>query len=75
MMMQMDLEERNEESSLFVSCFQTFKKVTTFLLSHVGLISLIVGYCVIGAFTFEALEHKHELEVILLKLYLKNTSV
>lgn len=29
------------------------KHVTAFILSHVGLLSLVVGYCVIGAFTFE----------------------
>ena len=35
----------------------------SFLLSHIGLLSLVVGYCIMGAFIFEQLEYKNELEV------------
>ncbi|XP_050511171.1 uncharacterized protein LOC126887620 isoform X1 [Diabrotica virgifera virgifera] len=38
-------------------------KTITCLFSHVFLISMVVSYCVLGAFTFEALEVKNEREV------------
>ncbi len=34
-----------------------------FLLSHVGLLTLVVGYCMAGAFIFEKLESENEREV------------
>ncbi|CAB4058781.1 unnamed protein product [Lepeophtheirus salmonis] len=37
-----------------------FRKALTFIVSHVGLIMLVAGYCLIGAFTFERLERDHE---------------
>jgi len=37
-------------------------KVASFLLSHIGLLSLVVGYCIMGAFVFEKLEKENELQ-------------
>jgi len=62
----MDMDEELDEyepKSRCTSCLSKCRRLTTFFLSHVGLISLVVGYCIIGAFTFEALESSHELEV------------
>ncbi len=66
----MDLEIEQDEESKCSKCLFCCRKVFMFLLSHVGLISLVVGYCIMGAFTFEALESSHELKVgvILLKI-------
>jgi hypothetical protein len=44
-------------------CWKFVRQVLSFLLSHIGLLSLVVGYCIMGAFIFEELEHRHELEV------------
>ena len=44
-------------------CCKFVRKVMSFLLSHIGLLSLVVGYCIMGAFIFEQLENKNELEV------------
>ncbi|KAK4020416.1 hypothetical protein OUZ56_002397 [Daphnia magna] len=44
-------------------CLFYLRNIATFLVSHIGLVSLVVGYCIMGAFTFEALEAKHELQV------------
>ncbi|ODM97438.1 TWiK family of potassium channels protein 7 [Orchesella cincta] len=55
-------EEANQKGKC-ARCMSACKQVTTFLLSHVGLISLVVGYCIMGAFTFEALESSHEIQV------------
>jgi hypothetical protein len=32
------------------------------LLSHIGLLSLVVGYCIMGAFIFQEVEKYNELE-------------
>ena len=45
------------------SCCRFFRKVISFLLSHIGLLSLVVGYCIMGAFVFEILESENELMV------------
>ena len=45
------------------SCLKVTKSVTSFLLSHIGLLSLVVGYCIMGAFIFEELEKENELMV------------
>ncbi|XP_035702651.1 TWiK family of potassium channels protein 7 isoform X2 [Folsomia candida] len=60
--MELELEDQ-EDRSKCSKCLEKFRKVLTFLLSHIGLISLVVGYCIMGAFTFEALESSHELQV------------
>jgi hypothetical protein len=59
----MELDDLDEEKNQCAVCMSGCKKLTTFFLSHVGLISLVVGYCIMGAFTFEALESSHELQV------------
>ncbi|CAG7732610.1 unnamed protein product [Allacma fusca] len=61
--MDLDLGDEDEEATRCSSCMSACRQLTTFFLSHVGLISLVVGYCIIGAFTFEALEYRHELEM------------
>ena len=38
------------------------RSVTSFLLSHIGLLSLVVGYCIMGAFIFQELERANEIE-------------
>ena len=43
--------------------FNFCQQVVSFLLSHIGLLSLVVGYCIMGAFVFEELERDHELMV------------
>ena len=45
------------------SCCRVFRKIISFLLSHIGLLSLVVGYCIMGAFVFELLEQENELMV------------
>jgi len=44
-------------------CCRFLRKVISFLLSHIGLLSLVVGYCIAGAFLFELLERENELMV------------
>lgn len=41
-------------------CQRYCRLVATFLFSHIGLCALVVGYSIIGAFTFEALEAGYE---------------
>ena len=44
-------------------CLKFIRQVLSFLLSHIGLLSLVVGYCIMGAFIFEELEKENELQV------------
>ena len=44
-------------------CLKVIRKLLSFLLSHIGLLSLVVGYCIMGAFIFEELERHNEIEV------------
>ena len=44
-------------------CLKFIRQVLSFLLSHIGLLSMVVGYCIMGAFIFEELERHNELEV------------
>ena len=44
------------------SCLKVTRSVTSFLLSHIGLLSLVVGYCIMGAFIFQEVEKYNELE-------------
>ena len=53
------MEEPEERNKCRV-CLSGCKQVTTFVLSHVGLVTLVVGYCLIGAVIFESLEAGHE---------------
>ncbi|CAL8142730.1 unnamed protein product [Orchesella dallaii] len=57
------MEDEPEERTKCQYCITGFKQFITFLLSHVGLLTLVVGYCLIGAVTFKALEADHEKEV------------
>ncbi|XP_064459863.1 TWiK family of potassium channels protein 7-like [Ornithodoros turicata] len=43
-------------------CKSCCRKFTAFLFSHVGLCALVVGYSLLGAFTFRALEAPYEVE-------------
>lgn len=45
------------------SCGYYLKNIIKFLLSHIGLVSLVVGYTIVGAFTFSKLESEYEIEV------------
>ena len=45
-----DVEKRTSSK-----CLYYLRNIVTFLVSHIGLVSLVVGYCIMGAFTFEAL--------------------
>ena len=41
---------------IVIPCCQFTRSFASFLLSHIGLLSLVVGYCIMGAFIFEELE-------------------
>lgn len=43
-------------------CKKCCRKFTTFLFSHVGLCALVIGYSIMGAFAFRALEAPYEEE-------------
>ena len=44
------------------SCLKVTRSVTSFLLSHIGLLSLVVGYCIMGAFIFQEVEKHNEIQ-------------
>jgi len=44
------------------ACLKVTRSVTSFLLSHIGLLSLVVGYCIMGAFIFQEVEKYNEIE-------------
>ena len=46
-----------------VSCCRFLRQVISFFLSHIGLLSVVVGYVIMGAFVFEILERNNELMV------------
>ena len=46
-----------------LKCLKFMRQLLSFLLSHIGLLSMVVGYCVMGAFIFEELERYNEIEV------------
>ncbi|XP_013787082.1 TWiK family of potassium channels protein 18-like [Limulus polyphemus] len=48
------------EQSRCAKCQYYCRTGFTFVFSHIGLCSLVVGYTIIGAFTFEALEAQNE---------------
>ena len=51
-----------EQTTRCGSCMKVTRSVTSFLLSHIGLLSLVVGYCIGGAFIFQELERANEIE-------------
>lgn len=52
-----------EEGGQCDSCGYYLKNIIKFLISHIGLVSLVIGYTIVGAFTFERLEAEHELQI------------
>ncbi|CAL4072263.1 unnamed protein product [Meganyctiphanes norvegica] len=54
---------RESEDDKCGQCGYYVKAILKFLVSHIGLVSLVIGYTIIGGFTFEHLEAEHELEV------------
>ena len=44
-------------------CLTALRKAVTFLFSHIGLLALVSGYCIVGGLTFEHLEKENELNV------------
>lgn len=52
-----------EEPSVCANFLHYSWKTITCIFSHVTLVSMVVSYCVLGAFTFEALEYKNEIKV------------
>lgn len=46
-----------------VSCLCFSWKIFTCVFSHVTLVTLVVAYCILGAFTFERLESENEVMV------------
>jgi len=52
-----------EKPSRCIKFLRLLWKFSRCIFSHVTLISLVVAYCVIGAYAFESLEATHEKEV------------
>ncbi|RLU22968.1 hypothetical protein DMN91_005246 [Ooceraea biroi] len=52
-----------EKPSRCIKFLRLLWKFSRFVFSHVTLISLVVAYCLIGAYAFESLEATHEKEV------------
>jgi len=50
-----------EPKSKCHTCLKFTRSFASFLLSHIGLLSLVVGYCIMGAFIFEELEKHNEI--------------
>lgn len=59
-----DLVVEAEKPSKCIRFLRFLWKFFRCVFSHVFLISLVVLYCVIGAYAFEALEATHEIEVL-----------
>lgn len=61
----LDFEEHSsvKRKTRCARCLASFRDVLTFLLSHVGLVSLVISYCLLGAVTFENLEKHYEIAV------------
>lgn len=53
---------RDDQVSRCDKCLYYFRAVTTFVFSHIGLFSLVVGYIIMGAFAFKELEADLETE-------------
>lgn len=63
-----DLVVETRKPSKCIRFLRCLWKILRCVFSHVSLVSLVVVYCVIGAYAFEALEAAHEKEVFLLLL-------
>ena len=55
--------EEPEQESRMSRCLTALRKAVTFLFSHIGLLALVSGYCIVGGLTFEHLEKENELSV------------
>jgi len=55
-------EEQSDISNLS-RCLSAIRNLFTFLFSHIGLLALVSGYCILGGLTFEHLERENELQV------------
>ena len=58
----MTTEEQSDTSSLS-RCLTAVRRFFTFLFSHIGLLALVMGYCILGGLTFEHLERENEIQV------------
>lgn len=69
--------EREEPAprSKCISCLCVSWKVFTCVFSHVTLITLVVAYCVAGAFLFEHLEAGNEAKVSMKSFYVRKESI
>ena len=56
-------EEQEQETSFLSRCLTAVRRALTFLFSHIGLLALVFGYCILGGLTFEHLERDNELKV------------
>lgn len=61
-MQPVDPEEAPTTSKCSTFLYYTWK-ICTCIFSHVVLVSLVVAYCILGAYTFKSLEAEHELDV------------
>lgn len=63
-MYQTDVDEMEElRPNRCRICLYYTWKVFTCIFSHIILVSLVVAYCILGAFTFETLEAENEVKV------------
>eukprot|EP00090_Calanus_glacialis_P025224 TRINITY_DN39328_c0_g1_i1.p1 TRINITY_DN39328_c0_g1~~TRINITY_DN39328_c0_g1_i1.p1 ORF type:complete len:176 (-),score=33.98 TRINITY_DN39328_c0_g1_i1:47-574(-) len=56
------LTEHSDTSNL-TKCLVAIRSFFTFTFSHVGLLSMVMGYCILGGIVFEHLEQENELQV------------
>lgn len=43
--------------------WEVFRKLVKFIFTHLGLLNIVVAYCILGGVLFEYLEHDHEIKV------------
>ena len=55
-------EEQSDITNLS-RCMTGIRRFFTFLFSHIGLLALVSGYCILGGLTFQHLEKENELQV------------
>ena len=58
-----EMMDENRANPCKTCCYFAWKLITC-IFSHIILVSLVVAYCILGAFTFESLESGHEIQVI-----------
>ncbi|EEB16253.1 conserved hypothetical protein, partial [Pediculus humanus corporis] len=57
-----EMMDENRANPCKTCCYFAWKLITC-IFSHIILVSLVVAYCILGAFTFESLESGHEIQV------------